>query len=135
VGGGCQSDPLAQAPLKWMMDKALLNGLAFRRDVEFDVLPTSPPISDSYGEFMHGAYKLLTLGQEFYREIGPDPVPSSATELRENINETVDASVFERWRLDKTYRPRNLVRWAQRRNIALDGLIDAVRADDPSTSI
>jgi len=64
-----------------MMDKALLNGLAFRRDVEFDVLPTPPPISDSYGEFMHGAYKLLTL-QEFYREIGPDPVPSSATELR-----------------------------------------------------
>ena len=86
---------LAQAPLKWMMDKALLNGLAFRRDVEFDVLPTPPPISDSYGEFMHGAYKLLTLGEEFYREIGPDPVPSSATELRENINETIDASVFE----------------------------------------
>jgi len=135
VGGGCQSDPLAQAPLKWMMDKALLNGLAFRRDVESDVLPTPPPISDSYGEFMHGAYKLLTLGQEFYREIGPDPVASSATELRENINETIDASVFERWRSDETYRPRNLVRWAQRRNIGLDRLIGAVRADDPSTSI
>jgi len=135
VGGGCQSDPLAQAPLKWMMDKALLNGLAFRRDVEFDVLPTPPPISDSYGEFMHGAYKLLTLGQEFYREIGPDPIPSSATELRENINETVDASVFERWRSDETYRPQNLVSWAQRRNIGLDRLIGAVRADDPSTSI
>ena len=44
---------------------------------------------------MHGAYKLLTLGQGFYREIGPDPVPSSATELPENINETIDASVFE----------------------------------------
>jgi hypothetical protein len=135
VGGGCQSDPLAQAPLKWIMDKALLNGLAFRRDVEFDVLPTPPPISDSYGEFMHGAYKLLTLGQEFYREIGPDPVASSATELRENINETIDASVLERWRSDETYRPRNLARWAQRRNIGLDRLIGAVRADDPSTSI
>jgi len=99
------------------------------------VLPTPPPISDSYGEFMHGAYKLLTLGQEFYREIGPDPIPSSATELRENINETVDASVFDRWRSDETYWPQNLVRWAQRRNIGLDRQIGAVRADDPSTSI
>ena len=47
VGGGCQSDPLAQAPLKWMMDKASLNGLAFRRDIDFDVLPSPPSISDS----------------------------------------------------------------------------------------
>jgi len=135
VGGGCQSDSLAQAPLKWMMDKALLSGLNFRRDVEVDVLPTPPPISDSYAEFMHGAYKLLTLGQEFYREIGADPVPSSASELRKNINETIDASVFERWRFDGAYRPRNLVRWAQRRNVSLDRLMGVVRADDPSTPI
>jgi hypothetical protein len=118
-----------------MMDKALLNGLAFRRDVELDVLPTPSPISDSYSEFMHGAYKLLTLGQKFYREIGPDPVSSSARDLRENINETIDASVFERWRSDRTYRPQNLVRWAQRRNIDLDRLGGAVRTDDPSKSI
>ena len=70
---------------------------------------------------MHGAYKLLTLGQEFYREIGRTP-SSSASELRENINETIDASVFERWRFDGAYRPRNLVRWAQRRNVSLDRL-------------
>ena len=84
---------------------------------------------------MHGAYKLLTLGQELYREIGPDPVPSSATELPENINETIDASVFERWRADKSYRPQNLVRWVRRRNVDLDSLRAAVRADDPSIAI
>ena len=89
-----------------MMDKAVLSGLDFRRDLEVDVLPTPSPISDSYAEFMDGAYRLLTLGQEFYREIGADPVPSSASELRENINETIDVSVFERWRSDKAYRPR-----------------------------
>jgi uncharacterized protein (DUF2235 family) len=135
VGGGCQSDSLAQLPLKWMMDKAVLSGLNFRRDLEVDVLPTPSPISDSYAEFMDGAYRLLTLGQEFYREIGADPVPSSASELRENINETIDASVFERWRSDKAYRPRNLVRWAQRHNVDLDRLMGVVRADDPSTPI
>lgn len=135
VGGGCQGDPLPQASLKWIMDKALLNGLAFRRDVEFDVLPTPPPISDSYGEFMCGAYKLLTLGRKFYREIGLDPVPSSVSELRQNINETIDASVFERWRSDKTYRPLNLVQWAQRHDVDLDSLKIAVRADDPSAAI
>src|SRR5262249_787373 len=45
--------------LKWMMDKASLNGLAFRRDIDFDVLPSPPP------RFMHGAYKLLTRGKPF----------------------------------------------------------------------
>ena len=49
---------------------------------------------------MNGAYKLLTLGKRYYRPVGPDSVPSSATQLRENINETIDASVFERWRAD-----------------------------------
>jgi uncharacterized protein (DUF2235 family) len=132
VGGGCPNDALAQLPLKWMMDKARLHGLAFRHDVEVDTLQPPPAISDSYGEFMHGAYKLLTRGQAFHREIGPDPVPSSATQLRENINETIDASVFERWRSDNGYRPPNLAEWATRRRIDLRTLSSSVRADDPS---
>lgn len=49
VGGGCQSDPLAQVPLKWMMDKASLNGLAFRRDIELDVLQAPSPTRPSCG--------------------------------------------------------------------------------------
>jgi hypothetical protein len=100
VGGGCQSDPLPQAPLKWMMDKATSRGLTFRRDLDPDLSDALPVISDSYSEFMNGAYKLLTLGKRYYRPVGPDSVPSSATQLRENINETIDASVFERWRAD-----------------------------------
>jgi uncharacterized protein (DUF2235 family) len=135
VGGGCQSDPLAQAPLKWMMDKASLNGLAFRRDIDFDVLPSPPPISDSYAEFMHGAYKLLTRGQPFHREIGSDPVPSSNTELRGNINESIDASVFERWRSDNAYRPQNLRQWGEKCKVDPSSLNHAVRADDPSKPV
>ena len=69
-----------------MMDKASLNGLAFRRDIDFDVLPSPPPISDSYAEFMHGAYKLLTRGQPFYREIGS----------LSNTEASIDSFIFSR---------------------------------------
>jgi uncharacterized protein (DUF2235 family) len=134
VGGGCQSDPLAQVPLKWMTDKAQSHGLGFRRDVELDTPESPPSISDSYSEFMRGAYKALTWGHRYYREIGQDPVPSSNTELRESINETIDGSVFERWRSDQAYRPPNLVNWARRRKVNIDTLRGAVRADDPSVA-
>ena len=130
VGGGCQNDPLAQLPLEWMMDRASEAGLAFRRDVELDTLPSPDPISDSYADFMYGAYRFLTLGQRYYREIGADPVVSSATELRENINETVDASVFDRWRSDKAYRPPNLKAWAERHGVNPEALTSTVRANN-----
>ena len=135
VGGGCQNDPLAQLPLKWMMDKASLGGLAYRWDVGIDILTSPPPIANSYAEFMYGAYKILTGGRPFYREIGADPVPSSATELREAVNETIDASVFDRWRVDQAYRPLNLVQWASNRGVRPKSLTATVRADDPSKPI
>ena len=40
VGGGCQSDPLPQAPLKWLMDKAGGLCLTFRRDLAPDAAPS-----------------------------------------------------------------------------------------------
>jgi Uncharacterized alpha/beta hydrolase domain (DUF2235) len=131
VGGGCQNDTLAQLPLKWMMQKAQTRGITFRREIELDTVE-SPAISDSYSEFMRGAYKILTGGKRHYRAIGQDPVPSSDTQLRESINETIDGSVFERWRLDKDYRPPNLLEWSARRKVNVQGLRDSVRADDPS---
>jgi uncharacterized protein (DUF2235 family) len=129
VGGGCQSDVLAQTPLKWMMDKATAHGLAFRRDLDLDRPDTAPPIADSYSEFIGGAYKVLTLGRRDYRPIGPEPLPSSATELRENINETIDTSVFARWQNDSGYRPPNLAAWAKRRNVDLTKLKTSLTAD------
>jgi uncharacterized protein (DUF2235 family) len=128
VGGGYESDPLAQAPLKWIMDKAAAAGLAFRSDLDVDTFDVPAPIGDSYSTFMGGAYKIAMLGRRFYRPIGPDPVPSSATEMRENINETIDASVFERWRADRTYRPPNLIAWAQRRKVDVAALNNPVMA-------
>jgi uncharacterized protein (DUF2235 family) len=115
VGGGCESDLLAQTPLKWMMDKAAAQGLAYRHDIDLEAPQTPPVISDSYKDFAYGAYKWVS--KPYYRPIGADPIPSSETEMRENINETIDASVFERCRADATYRPANLVDWARRRGL------------------
>jgi hypothetical protein len=33
------------------------------------------------------------------------------------INETIDASVFEKWRKDPFYRPENLTDWAERHGL------------------
>ena len=111
------------------MDKAAAQGLAFRRDLDPDHSVALPVISNSYSEFMYGGYKALTLGKRFFRPIGPDPIPSSATELRENINETINSSVFDRWRLDGAYRPSNLVEWAARRKVDVDTVRTSLAAD------
>jgi uncharacterized protein (DUF2235 family) len=132
VGGGCRSDPLAQLPLKWLQEMAMKRGLAFRREVEVDTLHAPAPISDSYSEFMRGAYKIATWGNRFYRDIGADAAASSVTQNRISINETIDRSVFERWRADVSYRPSNLQSWANRKKVHLEELARTVRADDPA---
>lgn len=131
VGGGCESDLLAQTPLKWMMDKAAAYGLTYRRDLDLEVPQAPPHISDSYGEFAHGAYKWVS--RPYYRPVGADPIRSSDTEMRENINESIDASVFDRWRADAAYRPANLVDWAKRRRVDPSILTRSVMADTAAT--
>ena len=114
------------------MDKATSRGLTFRRALDPDPFDALPAISDSYSEFMNGAYRLLTLGKRYYRPVGSDPVPSSATQMRENINETIDASVFERWRADKNYRPQNLYEWGLKRRIDIGAITTSIMADTAS---
>lgn len=135
VGGGYQSDLLAQLPLKWMMQKAIDQGLSFRRSVDLDGNPETSPICNSYTEFMYGCYKLATFDHPYYREIGQDPVPSGPQTVRATINELVDASVFDRWRADGTYRATNLTSWAQRHSLDPATLGSAVRADNPATAV
>ena len=73
----------------------------------YDADPRNPafvPVADawtgvprnSYAEFMHGLYKLL--------KAPADRVLGTA------INETIDASVWQRWRADASYRSPALVR-------------------------
>lgn len=89
-------------------------------------------IADSYKEFGSGLYAKVF--PPLFRAIGQEP------EVRDDgshptINETVDVSVFERWRANPTYRPANLVEWAQRRKADPAQLQTSVRADDPRVSV
>lgn len=129
VGGGYESDLLPQIPLKWLMNKAISHGLAFNDTVEIDGDENTCPIRDSYAEMAYGLYKALTFGNAFYRPIGIEPIDTGEA-VTTTINETIDVSVFDRWRKDATYRPPNLSDWAKRRNIDPAALTQSVRADD-----
>jgi uncharacterized protein (DUF2235 family) len=132
VGGGYQDDFLNLAPLRWMMQKAESHGLSFRSEVTLDGDALTAPIIDSYHSFGEGLYARFTTA--LYRTIGSEP------EIRENgthtnVNETVDVSVFQRWRADPTYRPANLVEWAQRKKVDPAQLRTSVRADNPNITV
>jgi uncharacterized protein (DUF2235 family) len=132
VGGGYETDHLAQAPLRWMMKKAESQGLSFRSEVELDGDAVKAPIANSYKLFAYGLYQWVS--RPFYRTIGQEPeVRDDGTHT--NINETIDASVFERWRVDPTYRPANLAEWARRKKVDPAQLKTSVRADDPRVDV
>jgi uncharacterized protein (DUF2235 family) len=132
VGGGYETDLLAQAPLRWMMKKAESRGLTFRSEVDLDGDAVTAPTTDSYKSFLSGSYAWVF--PPLYRTIGREPdVRDDGSHV--DINETIDASVFKRWRADPTYRPANLVEWAQRKNADPAQLQTSVRADDPRAEV
>jgi Uncharacterized alpha/beta hydrolase domain (DUF2235) len=128
VGGGYASDPLSQRPLVWLMEKAAARGLVFREQVDIDETQTAPPINDSYREFGKGLYHFFS--KPFYRSVGIAP-DKGTTATTSRINETIDSSVFDRWRTDAAYRPDNLVAWAEEKKVDPAKLVGAVMAADP----
>ena len=110
------------------MEKATGLGLVFRDQVVIDTAQVTPPVTDSYREFAHGFYRFVS--RRFYRPVGLMPEQGTqATTTR--INETIDGSVFERWRVDDKYRPPNLVDWAKRVSVEPSKPDGAVMALDP----
>jgi uncharacterized protein (DUF2235 family) len=133
VGGGCFDDPLAQIPFKWLERKAAALGFAFGETESASENAISAPISDSYAEFLSGWYPPLTLWQRYNRPIGvPPPEEGSGVKV---INETIDSSVFKRWRSDPSYRPPSLKAWANRKEVDPTNLIHSVLADDPKVTV
>lgn len=114
VGGGCESDLLAQMPLRWIMKKASLQGLSFRNDVELAGNELTAKISNSYGEFLFGAYHRVS--RPYYRPIGAPP-ERTQDGTNNSVNETIDGSVFTRWNRIADYRPANLREWAARHHV------------------
>jgi hypothetical protein len=132
VGGGYETDLLAQAPLNWMMKKAESHGLSFRSEIDLDGDVVTAPITDSYKSFGFGWYARIF--PPLYRTIGREPdIRDDGSHI--NVNETIDASVFKRWRADPTYRPDNLVEWAQRKKVDPAQLQTSVRADRPDEAV
>jgi uncharacterized protein (DUF2235 family) len=128
VGGGCFNDTLAQIPLRWMMEKAANLGLAFRNGLELDGDEHRGSISDSYVEFLKGAYSWVS--KRDYRPIAPEPfVGDTGTHSR--VNETIDVSVFARWRDVSNYRPPNLTDWGNRKGVNPSDISHSLRADTP----
>ncbi len=132
VGGGYENDLLAQIPLKWLMDKAVAHGLVFTDNVVLDGDANTCLIRDSYAEMAGGIYKLLTVNKPFYRTISAEPIDTT-TNVTTTINETIDSSVFDRWRKISDYRPKNLVDWAQRRTVDPRDLNSSVSASSALT--
>ena len=132
VGGGYHNDLLAQIPLKWIMNKARLHGLSFRYDIDIDGDVHRSPVSNSYKEFLKGAYSLISW--RHHRPIGAEPIDLTDG-AHETVNETVDASVFQRWRTDASYRPPSLREWERRRGANIETIQSAVRADQPSVAV
>jgi integrase len=98
VGGGSYDDLLSQLPLRWLMSKAEKHGLAFRQALDIDEEAPAGEIDDSFKAFLKGAYSLLHAEQRYWRPIGRPPEARMHTVVH-TINETIDASVFERWRM------------------------------------
>jgi len=71
VGGGYETDLLAQAPLRWMMKKAESHGLSFRSEVDLDGGTVTAPITDSYKSFGFGLYAKVF--PPLYRTISREP--------------------------------------------------------------
>lgn len=114
VGGGIPSDDLPQLPLDWIFGKASALGLTFRETVRVRKdMDWKGSIHDSFAKFAWGLYRLIKLGRRYHRTIAkrPEPVENGSVAT---VNETIDGSVFDRWRHDDQYRPKSLVNWARR---------------------
>lgn len=99
VGGG-EGGTLPNLALRWLQDRAEEAGLAF--GAKADVGPRDPlgPIHDSYAGFMFGVYR-------WFR-------PRHPRKFGAGVHETVDESVWQRWRADPAYRPGVLAEHPQR---------------------
>jgi hypothetical protein len=133
VGGGCFNDSLAQLPFKWLAHKAESLGLSFSDGFATEPNAATADITDSYADFMWGFYRLITLFRPYYRPIGMPPKGEGPGVT--NINESIDASVFDRWRADTTYRPPALQAWAKMKGVDPATFTSAVRTDDPKVVV
>lgn len=94
VGGGYDKTPadcLAKLSLRWMQEKAEAAGLKLKSKIEVAAQDCIGDINDSYHEMAWGVYSWIS--DAIDRTYG------------QGVNETVDPSVWARWRSVEDYRP------------------------------
>lgn len=94
-GAGRRPDPLPDLPLAWLQAKAAHCGVAFTAPMVPAPDAGNGVPNDSYGAFMLGLYKHFS--SPINRLLGT------------SINECIDASVWQRWRTDASYRSPSIV--------------------------
>jgi uncharacterized protein (DUF2235 family) len=115
VGGGYgDDDALRNPPLIWMQEKAEQLGLRFTRTFALSGREAMTEPAKSYEKFMHGLYRIATMGRRTYRTIGGGPAKVKGG-WAIPINETIDSSVFE-WCRKRGKVPKNLADWAHRKS-------------------
>tara|TARA_R110000868_G_scaffold141226_1_gene357514 strand:+ start:1127 stop:2299 length:1173 start_codon:yes stop_codon:yes gene_type:complete len=120
VGGG-NPTALPEIAMAWLAEKAEQAGLALKEPSVSSPAAFRAPITDSFADFAFGLYKLLKGGNKFIRTIQAARILKETHEETgkpqragwvETVNETIDASVFDRFRADSCYRPPALMNWA-----------------------
>lgn len=103
-------------------------------DIQLDGDESTCQVRDSYAEMAHGLYALATLGKHYYRPIDA-PAVDNGDSTTATFNETIDASVFHRWRKVSDYRPQNLVESANLVGVDPAQLDGAVLTGSPGTIV
>jgi uncharacterized protein (DUF2235 family) len=127
VGGGHKNDTLALLSLAWMQRNAASCGLEFKEQVSLHGDEHLGPVHDSFSSFLGGTYRTLSRNKRHWRGIGTDETIRVMAPTQE-MTEVIDASVFERWRDDPAYRPRNVSEWGSRRGLKVGELQGAQSA-------
>ncbi|MFI4970259.1 MAG: DUF2235 domain-containing protein [Lysobacterales bacterium] len=104
-GAGRTPDPLPDIALAWLQRKAIAAGLHFGALCVPAADAGRGTPRDSYREFLRGLYRVFK--------------PRTPRVLGGGVNETVDDSVWQRWRDDPAYRPASLVDAVRRRTVAV----------------
>jgi uncharacterized protein (DUF2235 family) len=129
VGGGSDMNLLAEVPFSWLAKKAVKCGLELQNTGVIDKDANLAALEDSYSQFVDGWYSRFV--RPFYRVIGAPPQQHSRS-VSHVVNETIDASVFDRWLRLPTYRPPNLTDWAARYHVNIADLKQSVLACNPA---
>ncbi len=98
IGGGVQDNHLHHLPRYWMQQEAIKSGLRFRRELIPVTNTISEPVTDSYGNFLSGAYAFVKGHKgRYYRKIKGG-----------GLNEELHPSVLDYVKSHQNYLPPNL---------------------------